>query len=156
LFKIAIAYNAGIGNLRKWEKSVRFDEDPLLFIESIPMRETRIYVERVLANFWIYRERLSQPTPALDAVVAGEWPIYVPFDRTESSIAEDVANRREPALHPGEHRGPDRLGHSRRSRRHLRPHADRAADRSGPAPRRAGHRAGRGGGHRGAAAPLDR
>src|SRR3546814_11560883 len=53
-----------------------FRSDPLLFIESIPARETRVYVERVLTNLWIYRHRLGQPTPGLDAVAAGEWPRY--------------------------------------------------------------------------------
>ena len=43
-------------------------DDPLLFIESLPSLETRLFIERVLANFWIYRERLGQDTPSLDAV----------------------------------------------------------------------------------------
>ena len=92
LFKLAVAYNAGIGNLRKWEKATEYKGDPLLFIESIPSRETRTYVERVMANFWIYRQRLGQPSPSLDAIVAGEWPAYVPFDQPEAQIAQDVPN----------------------------------------------------------------
>jgi soluble lytic murein transglycosylase len=92
LFKAAIAYNAGIGNLRRWDRSVVHNGDPLLFIESIPSRETRNFVERILSNFWIYRERLGQPSPSLDAVVAGEWPRYVPYDRSDLVIAEDVPN----------------------------------------------------------------
>src|SRR3546814_2699478 len=64
-------------------------DDPLLFIESIPARETRVYVERVLTNLWIYRHRLGQPTPGLDAVAAGEWPRYTALD----PLREDVAFR---------------------------------------------------------------
>ncbi|RMF12277.1 MAG: lytic transglycosylase domain-containing protein [Alphaproteobacteria bacterium] len=74
------AYNGGPGNLAKWLRQNHFRNDPLLFVESIPLRETRIYVERVLANLWIYRMRMGQPTPSLDAVAAGEWPIYQPLD----------------------------------------------------------------------------
>ena len=54
--------------------------DPLLFVESIPMRETRAFVERVMANYWIYRMRMDQPTPSLDAVVEGGWARYVSLD----------------------------------------------------------------------------
>lgn len=90
LFKLAIAYNAGLGNLRKWERNVGHKQDPLLFIESLPARETRIFVERVLANLWIYRQRMGQPTPSLDSVVAGEWPRYQPFDPPDMVVAEDA------------------------------------------------------------------
>jgi soluble lytic murein transglycosylase-like protein len=35
----------------------------LLFIESLPTLETRLFIERVLTNLWIYRARLGQPAP---------------------------------------------------------------------------------------------
>ena len=89
LFYAAAAYNCGPGNLGKWRKRVDYKDDPLLFIESIPARETRVYVERVLTNLWIYRHRLGQPTPGLDAVAAGEWPRYTALD----PLREDVAFR---------------------------------------------------------------
>ncbi len=92
LLKLAIAYNAGIGTLRKWEKSVPHRGDPLLFIESIPSRETRVFVERVLTNLWIYRERMGQIDPSLDAAAAGEWPRYVALDHAGTNIAQDVSN----------------------------------------------------------------
>lgn len=76
LFRMAVAWNAGPGNLRKWQRHSGGEGDPLLFIESIPLRETRIFVERVLTNYWIYRARFGQPAPSLDAVAAGEWPSY--------------------------------------------------------------------------------
>lgn len=73
LLSLAIAYNAGPGNLSRWKARFRHVTDPLLFIESIPVSETRIYVERVLANYWIYKLRMGQPVPTLDAVAAGQW-----------------------------------------------------------------------------------
>ncbi len=75
LFKLIVAYNAGPGNLQRWLKEVEFRDDPLLFIESIPSRETRGYVERVVANYWIYQDRLGEAKTTLDQVARGEWPV---------------------------------------------------------------------------------
>lgn len=81
LFSLLIAYNAGPGNLRKWKRNLApLERDPLLFIESIPVAETREFVERVMANYWIYRLRLDQPTPSLDQVASGDWARYVSLD----------------------------------------------------------------------------
>ncbi len=52
--KALISYNAGPGNLSKWMKKTSFNNDSFLLIESIPSRETRIFVERVLTNLVIY------------------------------------------------------------------------------------------------------
>jgi soluble lytic murein transglycosylase-like protein len=81
LFQLAVAWNGGPGNLSKWLRRTDHGNDPLLFIEGIPSKETRIFIERVLANLWIYRDRLGQPKPSLDAIAAGEWPVYAPLDR---------------------------------------------------------------------------
>jgi soluble lytic murein transglycosylase len=77
LFLMAIAYNAGPGSLLKWRASDP-TADPLLFLESLPNRETRNFVERVMANYWVYQDRLGQDTPSLDRVAAGSWPAYEP------------------------------------------------------------------------------
>ncbi len=70
LFKMAVAYNAGPGNLAKWKEALKDIDDPLLFIESVPSGETRAFVERVMVNYWIYRERMGQDSPSLDAIAA--------------------------------------------------------------------------------------
>tara|TARA_A100001037_G_scaffold164434_1_gene148036 strand:+ start:1791 stop:3611 length:1821 start_codon:yes stop_codon:yes gene_type:complete len=80
LFRVAAAYNAGPGNLRSWERALSHGDDPLMFIESLPSRETRLFVERILTNLWIYRNRLGQDTPSLDDIVAGRWPTYLAQD----------------------------------------------------------------------------
>lgn len=80
LFHLTTAYNAGPGNLRNWERKISYGDDPLLFIESLPSRETRLFIERVLTNLWIYRDRLGQSTPSLDDVAAGTWPGYRQLD----------------------------------------------------------------------------
>jgi soluble lytic murein transglycosylase-like protein len=84
LFMLAAAYNAGPGNLQKWKSASRHvDDDPLYFIESLPSRETRLFVERVMANYWIYQNRLGQSTSTLDAVASGASPIY---DRQDGKV----------------------------------------------------------------------
>ena len=88
LSKMVAAYNGGPGNLRKWERSNGDHGDPLLFIESIPVSETRMFVERVLANMWIYRIRFGQSSPSLDALAAGAWPGYDPQSGT--GVAEQA------------------------------------------------------------------
>ncbi|MCC3859678.1 lytic transglycosylase domain-containing protein [Pseudemcibacter aquimaris] len=85
LFKALSAYNAGPGNMQKWDKNINFQNDPLLYIESIPFRETRLYIERVLSNMWIYRMRMGQDIPSLDAVASGEWPKYLGQDNIQTA-----------------------------------------------------------------------
>ena len=74
LFFLTAAYNAGPGNLYKWQKRVKYGNDPLMFIEAIPSRQTRIYIERVLANFWIYNARFGQPSGSLEELIHSRWP----------------------------------------------------------------------------------
>ena len=80
LFKLAVAYNAGPGKLARWSKQASYEDDPLYFIEAIPAAETRIFVERVLTNYWIYRLKFAQDTGSLDDVAAGNWPTYMAQD----------------------------------------------------------------------------
>ena len=86
LFYATAAYNGGPGNLNKWRRSTDYRDDPLLFIESIPSRETRLFIERVMTNLWIYRHRLGQPAPSLDKVAAGDWPRYNGLDDNDTKV----------------------------------------------------------------------
>ena len=74
--KVIAAYNAGPGSVQKWNATVRDNGDPLLFIESIPFRETRHYVEVVLKNYWMYQLREGKTPPSIDALAAGLWPRF--------------------------------------------------------------------------------
>lgn len=89
LFRFAVAWNAGPGNLEKWYREVAHEDDPLLFIEMIPARETRNFIEKVATNFWIYRYRMGQATPSLDALAAGTWPTYAEIGSTPLELARD-------------------------------------------------------------------
>ncbi len=95
LLLMAMAWNGGPGNLNKWRRRTEYKGDPLYFIETIPARETRQFVERVLANLWIYRDRLGQAKPSLDALAAGKWPVYKPLGpgKLEVAIFDDGNNR---------------------------------------------------------------
>ena len=75
LFFMLTAYNGGPSNLVKWQKGAKFGDDPLLFIEVIPAAETRIYIERVMANYWIYNLRFGKDNKTLEQVANGQWPI---------------------------------------------------------------------------------
>ena len=66
----------GSGKVKRWTREIGRTDDPLLFMESMSAPETRLYVQKVMANLWIYRDRLNQPSPSLDELASGEWPIY--------------------------------------------------------------------------------
>ena len=89
LFKMLAAWNGGPGNLNKWIRNVKYGDDPLLFIESIPSKETRIFIERVLANYWIYESRFGNDSSSLDFVARGKWPGYRASPGVAIELAED-------------------------------------------------------------------
>ncbi len=76
VISLLVAYNAGPGNLLKWRKRMGNNDDLLLFVEMMPVKETRDYVERVLSNYWIYRLRAGLELPSLAAISNGKMPKY--------------------------------------------------------------------------------
>lgn len=66
LFRVVAAYNGGAGAVIKTRKRMEPDADALLFMESLPARETREYVEKVVFGYWTYRRMWGQSTPTLD------------------------------------------------------------------------------------------
>jgi soluble lytic murein transglycosylase len=60
----AAAYNAGAGNANKWMKTFGDPRsnsiDPVVWVELIPVLETRNYVKRVVGNYLVYRARLGK------------------------------------------------------------------------------------------------
>jgi len=87
LLRLAVAYNAGPGNLGKWQRKMQHGKDPLLFIESLPSLESRLFVERVMTNLWVYRQRLGQPAPSLVALASDRWPAYETLDQPAPQVA---------------------------------------------------------------------
>ena len=78
LIRILASYNAGPGNVLRWTASMRGQDDPLMFMEAIPVAETRAFVPRALAYAWLYAAQMHLPSPSLDALAAGEFPRFTP------------------------------------------------------------------------------
>ena len=61
------AYNAGGGNVKKWITAHGDPRDPGVdpvdWVERIPFSETRNYVQRVMENLQVYRQRLAPGAP---------------------------------------------------------------------------------------------
>ncbi len=77
LIHILLAYNAGIGRVEQWRRDLAAHaDDPLLFVESVPIRESRDYVRKVLAYLWRYEAQLGHGSPSLAALAANRWPTY--------------------------------------------------------------------------------
>lgn len=101
MVSLLIAYNAGPGNLLKWRKkfiaytnTTKETYDPLLFIETLPVQETRDYVEHVMANYWMYRTGYdvgdNAGLPTLHALANGNTPLYT---HSKQKIAYQIAAR---------------------------------------------------------------
>jgi soluble lytic murein transglycosylase len=91
----AAAYNAGPGNVRKW--IAQFGDprdartDPIDWIEEIPFTETRNYVQRVIENMEVYRNRLSgrdEPLSILADIYRPNAPQIGPLAYTTSLPTE--------------------------------------------------------------------
>ncbi len=69
----AAAYNAGGGNARKWIKAFGDPRseavDPVVWVELIPVQETRTYVKRVLGNYLVYRARLGKDDLSIESAL---------------------------------------------------------------------------------------
>jgi soluble lytic murein transglycosylase-like protein len=91
LILLLAAYNSGTAPLTRWQAMPEYQHDPLLFIESLSTTPQRLYVERVLTNMWIYRQRLGQKVPDLDALAANEWPTYVSADASSQGVQHAAA-----------------------------------------------------------------
>ena len=78
LLELGGAYNAGPGAVDRWRTTKAGGNDPLLFVESIPVAETRSYVKRLLLYHWLYRRRFGQDAQSLEETASGQWPTYHP------------------------------------------------------------------------------
>ena len=58
------SYNSGPGNFLRWGSEICDNSDPLLFIEAIPVTETRAFVAHALVYSWIYAARMHLPPQA--------------------------------------------------------------------------------------------
>ncbi|MBN2675631.1 MAG: lytic transglycosylase domain-containing protein [Alphaproteobacteria bacterium] len=79
LIRVLASYNAGPKTVLDFDKEEsKHRNDPLLYLESFPAKETRAYVKNVLINLWMYRGRLGEKPESLVALSENEWPTYAP------------------------------------------------------------------------------
>ena len=78
LLRVLASYNSGPGNFARWGTDLQDHDDPLLFLEAIPVPETRAFVRHALVYSWLYAARMHLPSTSLDAMSAGEFPRFTP------------------------------------------------------------------------------
>lgn len=74
--KVMAAYNAGPTPVARWESEIVDQNDPLLYMESIPYWETRSYVNIVMRNYWMYLRQADAPAPSRTALAQNDWPLF--------------------------------------------------------------------------------
>jgi soluble lytic murein transglycosylase-like protein len=71
ILRAVAAYNGGPGAVMKGATAAGGESDPLLLIEMLPAQETRDYVEKVVAGYWIYRRIFGEDSKTLDLIASG-------------------------------------------------------------------------------------
>jgi soluble lytic murein transglycosylase-like protein len=89
---LTAAYNAGPGAVINWEHKLHYNNDPLLFIESIPFSQTRDYVVHVMGNYWVYSQLLGGYDASVAAVSSGQWPRYARTDKELASMLDRLGS----------------------------------------------------------------
>ena len=73
LLRVLAAYNAGPNAEQKFGDG---GGDPLLFVETLPIDETRRYVVAALTYMGGYSAQFGVPCDALDALAVDAWPAF--------------------------------------------------------------------------------
>jgi soluble lytic murein transglycosylase-like protein len=72
MLKAVAAYNCGPGVIFKMMGKLGGDNgDSLLMLESMPAGQTRQFVQRVMSNYWIYRQIFGLESHTLTAAATG-------------------------------------------------------------------------------------
>jgi len=90
LIRMIAAYNGGPGPVKDALAQLGPDaDDSVLLMESIPVAETRQYVEEVAANYWIYHQILGEPNKTLAMAANGNQVLVTGPAPTETkTVAE--------------------------------------------------------------------
>lgn len=62
------AYNAGPDRVDEWMRRYPFVENPMLFVDLIPFKETREYVASIARNYYWYLKLYEQQSPGARAL----------------------------------------------------------------------------------------
>ncbi|HTK36482.1 MAG TPA: transglycosylase SLT domain-containing protein [Caulobacteraceae bacterium] len=102
LLHAVAAYNSGPGVILKTLTQMGKNTDSLLAIESMPGAQTRDYVEKVVAGYWIYRNIFGQDSPTLDAAASAKRSVAAALDKpmgaaiTAKLVPDVLANLFQP------------------------------------------------------------
>lgn len=91
LIYLLAAYNAGPGNLLKWQKRFGQIDDPLLFMEKVPFKETRHYIKQVMANYLVYQSLIYGAPQSAQALRRNDWPSLGRPEHYAGNRARDFA-----------------------------------------------------------------
>lgn len=72
VLRTVAAFNGGPAPVFKAVKQLGEEADPLLVMESIPVAQSRAYVEEVMAAYWIYTQLSGEDCASLDEAAAGK------------------------------------------------------------------------------------
>lgn len=61
LIHVLASYNAGENRIKRWKKTLFISKDPLVNIELIPYKETRMYVKLIYRNLFFYNLMSNNP-----------------------------------------------------------------------------------------------
>ena len=101
LIRLIAAYNGGPGPVKDAVAQLGPDSgDSILLMESIPVAETREYVEEVAANYWIYHQILGEPNKTL-AQAAADTQVLVSGPAPAMPAAKTLADADDDHGGPG-------------------------------------------------------
>lgn len=84
------AYNAGQGNLRKWERRyARAESETQLLLDLFPFRETRDYVPSILRNAFWYHKLFPEVSESFDPGVISSSLLLEALGRTEVKASKN-------------------------------------------------------------------
>lgn len=91
IIRILASYNAGPAALEQWENLTDSPtDDPILFVELLPNKETHDYVRKTLTYLWRYAAKMRITTPSLFSLSQGIWPSFA----DETALAHRLDSRR--------------------------------------------------------------
>ena len=98
-YQAIAAYNAGPTATRRWIDA-RGNLEPEFWIETVPYKETRDYIPRVLAFSVVYDWRLKQPVRRISQRMTGEFttPDHVAFQCPQALPATKGADKKPAKL----------------------------------------------------------
>jgi soluble lytic murein transglycosylase len=79
LLKLIAAYGQGPTGMNHWAEGIRYNGDPFVFLEAIPVPFMRQFIEDVLMFQWQYADALRLRASSLDDLAAGIYPRFAPI-----------------------------------------------------------------------------